>query len=73
MPELNEKPHFVMLKTLARVSYLGIRIAVCILFGVLLGRYLDRLFGTFPGLLLVCSLLGAGAAFKIIFDIMKTG
>ncbi len=42
--------------------------AAAVLMGVLLGRYLDRLFGTAPWLGLVFSLLGAGAAIKLVFS-----
>lgn len=45
--------------------------AVCILLGVLGGKYLDQWLGTSPALLLVCSLLGIGAAYKVLFDLVK--
>ena len=44
---------------------------VSILIGVLLGKYLDDLFGTSPWLLLVFSFLGAGAAIGSLFNIPK--
>jgi len=74
VPEKNAKPHHHnIFKTLAQVSHIGFRIAACVLFGDLLGRYLDRVFGTTRGLLLTFALLGAGAAIKQIFDGIKTG
>ncbi|NLV86096.1 MAG: AtpZ/AtpI family protein [Clostridiales bacterium] len=43
--------------------------AACVLIGVFLGRFLDNLLGTSPWLLLLFSLLGAGAAFKTLLDL----
>ena len=42
--------------------------AASVLIGVLLGKYLDLLFGTAPWLGLVFSLFGAGAAIKLVFS-----
>lgn len=59
------------LRALANFSQIGITMAACVLVGVLLGKYLDDLFGTTPWLLLVFSLLGAGAAIKSLFNMSK--
>ena len=56
---------------LALISQIGLRIAACILIGVLAGRYLDSLMHTTPAMLLFFSLLGAAASFKMIFDSLK--
>jgi ATP synthase protein I len=40
---------------------------------VLVGRFLDSLFGTGPWLLLIFSFLGVGAAVKSLFDMSKEG
>ena len=56
------------LRAFAYFSQIGITMAAAVLMGVLLGRYLDRLFGTAPWLGLVFSLLGAGAAIKLVFS-----
>jgi len=56
---------------LSFLSQAGITMAACVLIGVFLGRTLDRLLGTAPGLLLVFSLLGVGAAFKTLFNMAK--
>ncbi len=56
------------LKAVARFSQVGVTIAASIITGVLLGKFLDNLLGTSPWLLLICSFLGAGAAFKSLFD-----
>ena len=73
-PDMQEQPgnqRNEVLRALARVSNIGFRIAACVLTGVLLGRYLDKVFHTTPGLSVIFALTGAGAAFKIIFDSMK--
>ncbi len=56
------------LRALANFSQIGITMAATIFVGVLLGRFLDSLLGTSPWLLLIFSLLGAGAAIKSLFD-----
>ena len=56
------------------ISYFGrvaFTTAACIIVCVLIGNFLDGLFGTSPWLLLVFSLIGLGAAFKSIFDLAK--
>jgi ATP synthase protein I len=50
------------------VSQLGVNMAVCIVGGFWLGQRLDRWLGTSPWLLIVLTLLGVGAAFKVMFD-----
>lgn len=52
---------------LAYFSQIGITIAASVLVGVLLGRFLDRLLGTSPWLLLIFSLLGVGTAIRSLF------
>jgi len=56
-------------KALAFLSQIGITIAACIVVGVFLGIFLDRLFGISPILTIICSILGLIAAFKSIFDL----
>ena len=58
-----------VVRALSHISQLGVTMAACVLIGVFLGMFLDRLLGTGPWLLLVCSLLGMAAAFKTLFDI----
>jgi len=55
-------------RALSLFSQIGITMASCVLVGVLLGRFLDRLFHTAPWLLLIFSLLGAASALKALFD-----
>ena len=50
-------------RTLALVSQLGFVVLACILGGFGLGLYLDRLFGTFPVLLIVFLLAGIAGGF----------
>lgn len=56
------------LRAFARLSQIGFTMAVSILLSVLLGKYLDDRLGTSPFMLLLFSLLGAGAAIKLLFD-----
>ena len=49
-------------------SQISVTIIACVLIGVFLGKFLDGVLNTSPFLLLVFSLLGAGAAIKSIFD-----
>ena len=57
-----------MIRTLAYFSQIGVTMGATVLIGVLLGKYLDDLFGTSPWLLLIFSFLGAGAALKSLFN-----
>jgi len=50
---------------------ISVSIIACLAVGIFLGWLLDRLLGTSPWLLMVCSFLGVGAAFKSIFDFAK--
>lgn len=59
-----------LVKALGLLSQVGITMAVCVLVGVFLGRFLDGLLGTSPWLLLLFSFLGVGAAFKSLFDLV---
>ena len=60
-----------LISATAMLSQIGISIAACLIVGVLVGRFLDSLLGSSPLLLIICSLLGAVAAFKSIFDLAK--
>jgi ATP synthase protein I len=64
--ELKERSQ--LLAAFSALSHLGVLIAVCVIIGVMAGRFLDNLFGTSPWLLLLFSLLGVAAAFKSMFD-----
>ena len=60
-----------MLRAISTFTQIGFMITACIVVGVFAGRYLDRLLGTSPWLLIILSLLGVAAAFKSIFDYVK--
>jgi ATP synthase protein I len=60
-----------IVRSLSMVSQLGFTMAVCVCIGVFAGRYLDRLLGTAPWLLVVGSLIGSVAAFKSLWDLAK--
>lgn len=59
------------LRAIADFSQIGVTMASSVLVGVFLGKYLDGLFGTAPYLLLIFSLLGVGAAIKVLFNMSK--
>lgn len=59
-------------RALSYFSQIGVTMAATVFVGVLLGKFLDGLFGTSPWLLLIFSLLGAGAAIKAIFNSMPS-
>lgn len=56
------------LRALAHFSQIGITVAASVFTGVMLGKILDNFLGTTPWLLLIFSLMGAGAAIKSIFE-----
>jgi len=66
------KSHEVV-KALSLITQIGIYIVASVVVGVFLGRFLDNLFGTSPWLLLIFSLLGIGAAFKFLLDLIPKG
>ena len=59
-----------LLRSLSTVSQIGLAIVACVLVGVFLGRFLDSLLGTSPWLLIAFTLLGMGAAFRSIYDLV---
>ena len=73
MPKNNDDKNYrgELLRNLYMVSQMGVTIAACLIIGVLLGRFLDNTLGTSPFLLIIFSLLGAGAGFKSIFELAK--
>lgn len=58
-------------RALAYFSQIGVTIVAAVLVGVFLGKFLDSLLGTKPWLLLIFSLLGAGAAIRVLFNTDK--
>lgn len=53
------------------VSHLGFSMAVSIIGCFWLGSKLDSHFGTSPWLLIIMTLLGVAASFKVMFDSVK--
>ena len=60
-----------MMRALGLLTQMGLTFAICVLLGVLIGRFLDDFLGTSPWLLLVFAFLGVGAAFKTMYDIAQ--
>lgn len=58
-----------IIRALALFTQLGLSMASCVFLGVLAGKFLDSKLGTAPWLLLICSLIGACAAFKVLYDL----
>lgn len=60
------------IRSLVFFSQISFTMVASVLLGVFLGKFIDRLLGTAPWMLLVFSLLGVGAAFKSVFDMSKS-
>lgn len=69
--ENNKKKTSGGLQSIGYITQMGVNMAVTIMVGVFVGRFLDGIFDTSPWLLLICSLLGVGAAIKNVFDMSK--
>ncbi len=54
-----------------RYSSLGLEMGVSIVIGLLLGLWLDKVFGTKPWLTILFLLFGMAAGFKNVFQLMK--
>lgn len=59
------------LKSAARFSSVGLELAFSILFGLLIGDWLDGVFGTDPWLALTMLIVGAGAGFLGLYRALK--
>jgi len=70
-PKKDNKDNRELLAALSGLSQLGFTMAACVFVGVFSGMYLDRHLGTMPWMLVLCSLSGAVAAFKALFDLTK--
>lgn len=70
--EDNNKPRISeTLRALGQFTHIGITMAACVFAGVMLGKFLDKQLGSSPWMVLIFSLLGAGAAIKAIFNISE--
>ena len=65
----NEKR--LILKAFSLLTQLGLSMACCVLIGLFVGKFLDDWLGTEPVLMLIFVFLGAAAAIKLIYDIVK--
>jgi len=72
MTDHNKKTRFGVLRALSLSSQVGLTMASCVLIGVFGGRALDKWLNISPLFLLLCSLLGVGAAFMAVYKLMKT-
>ena len=52
------------------VSQLGVSMFLCVFIGVMMGKRLDGWLGTSPSFLLAGALLGAGASWKVLYDLV---
>ena len=71
MPHDRKQQRNNLLQGLSLFSQIGFSMASCVLFGVLAGKFLDTRLGTSPWLLLLFSLVGVAASFKVLFDLVK--
>ena len=71
MPDNKQQQRKNLMQGLTFFSQIGISMASCVLLGVVAGGFLDRRFDTSPWLLLVFSLFGVAASFKVLFDWAK--
>jgi ATP synthase protein I len=60
-----------VVRSLMGYSTLGIEMGLCVAIGIALGYFLDRWFGTYPYLSIICMIFGVLAAFKTIFVLLK--
>ncbi len=58
-------------KSLGVLSSIGISVVLAIIIGVLIGRWLDDLFGTSPVFFFIFLFIGIVAGFRNIFVIVK--
>ncbi|MCL1819835.1 MAG: AtpZ/AtpI family protein [Oscillospiraceae bacterium] len=66
-----DKQYKHIAKGISLMTQIAFSVIACVSVGVLGGWFFDNLFGTSPWLIIIFSLLGAGAAFKSMYDIMK--
>lgn len=59
-----------IIRALALFTQLGLSMASCVFVGVMLGKLLDGWLGTSPVFLILLSLTGGAAAFKVMYDIV---
>ncbi|GAA4720710.1 AtpZ/AtpI family protein [Brevibacillus fulvus] len=54
------------------ISLIGVDMAVCVISGVMLGRYIDRLLNTSPWFLMIGLLIGLGIGVYSVYRIIRS-
>lgn len=65
------KPDNDLLTTLGVYGAIGFQLAIAVVVGVMLGRWLDARWGTTPWLTIAGMLLGSGAGFWNLIRLLK--
>lgn len=71
MPKLTSEERKDIAKAMSIGSQMAITAVVCIVFGLLLGYGLDRLFNTSPIFIIIFSVIGCASAIKAMIDIAR--
>jgi len=58
-------------RILARASSMGLAMVLATVIGLVIGYYLDKLFGTFPWLMLIFFGFGIVAGFRNLYILLK--
>ena len=58
-------------RTLLGYSALGIEMGICVVIGLVIGRYLDKYFTTYPYLTFIFMIFGIIAAFRAVYSAYK--
>ena len=71
VPKMTSKERKAIVRAMGLMFQLGLTMVVCVAMGLFSGRFLDEWLGTSPWLLIIFSLMGCGAAFKVMIDLSK--
>ena len=64
----NDKKEDGLYRQIGSLSTIGINLVVATLVGFGIGYYLDKWFGTKPILMIIFTIIGVAAGFKIVFE-----
>ena len=67
----SKKDEYRLRDAIGLMSNLGFSLFLCVFIGIMGGNWLDQKFGTSPTCLLLGAILGAGASWKTLYDIVK--